>query len=198
MKRINLKQTFINGLFLALPLLAILYFGLKVVGIIEKIISPLANRVGIQHLLGELTLTIFALVILLMIFFILGILLHINVLRDINKQIEAVAYKLVPKLYKVKAFALSDDDDAFTKGWETVLLKDGDSWVPAYITEKSGEWISVFMPESPDGKSGQVKLIEAATTEYKFIDGMKLRSIIHHYGSGMIESVNNSEKQKIL
>jgi uncharacterized membrane protein len=191
MKRINFKQTFINGLFLALPVLALLYLGFKIIRIIEKLISPLANKVGVQHLLGELTLTIFALVILLIVFFILGILLHVNLLRDLNKQVEAVAYKLVPQLYKVKAFALNDESDSFSEGWETVLLKEGKNWVPAYITDASGEWISVFLPQAPDGKNGYIKLIEASSINYKVIDGMKFRSIVHHYGNGIISVKNN-------
>ena len=188
MKKFNFKQTFINGLFLALPLLTIFYIGIKIVAIVEKLIAPLAHKFDIQHLLGELTLTFFALIILLILFFILGVLLHLNLLRELNKQVEKVAYRLVPQLYKVKALAYDDDENTFSEGWKPVLLQEDESWIPAYITEENESWLTVFIPDAPSGKDGAVKLIDASSTKYKPIDGFKLRSIIHKFGNGMIET----------
>ena len=186
MKKINFKQTFINGLFLALPLLAILYIGFKFVRIIENLISPLAQKIGIQHLLGELTLTVFALIILLIFFLILGVLLHVNLLHELNKQVENVAYKLVPRLYKVKSLAYDNDDQTFSKGWKSIILKEEESWVPAFITEENEMWVTVYIPDAPDGNSGAIKMLDAASVIYKPIDGLKLHSILHGYGKGMI------------
>lgn len=187
MKKINIKQTFINGLFLALPLLAILYIGLKIVGIIEKLISPLAHKIGVQHLLGELTLTIFALIILLIFFLILGILLHANLLRELNYQLENVAYKLIPQLYKVKTLAYDNNDQTFSKGWKPIILKEEEGWVPAYITEENEIWLTVYIPDAPDGNTGAIKMLETSCAIYKSIDGLKLHSILHNFGKGMIE-----------
>lgn len=186
MKKINFKQTFINGLFLALPLLAIFYIGIKIVRIIEEIISPLAQKIGIQHLLGELTLTVFALVILLIFFLILGVLLHMNLLRELNKQLESVAYKLIPRLYKVKALTSENGEQTFSKGWKPILLKDDESWVPAYITEENETWVIVYIPDAPDGISGAIKMLDASGAIYKPIDGFKLHGILHGFGKGMI------------
>lgn len=189
MKKINIKQTFINGLFLALPMLAIFYIGFKIVRIIETLISPLAHKVGIQRLLGELTLTIFAILILLIFFLILGVLLHVNLLRELNKQVEDVAYKLIPRLYKVKALAFDDDKNTFSKGWNPILLKEDESWIPAYITEENENWITVYIPDAPDGNTGAVKILDVSSAIYKIIDGRKLHSILHNYGKGMIEVI---------
>ena len=152
MKKTDFRQTFINGLFLAIPLLAILYIGLKIVRIIEKLITPLAHKVGAQHILGQLTLTIFAIILLLILFFILGILLRVRVMKSLNKQVEEIAYKIMPKLYKLKSLAADDEE---TNGWKTVLLLDGDSWTPAYIVAKTEQWITAFLPDAPDGKIGR-------------------------------------------
>ena len=183
------KKTFVNGLFLALPALAMLYFGKKTIHTIEKIIDPLANKCGVQHLLGELTLTLFAFATLLILIFILGLLLHFRMLRNLNIQIESIAYKLVPQLYKFKAMAMDiDEDDNFPdKNWEHILLLEGDSWIPAYITEVNEQWLSVFIPNAPEGKSGSVKSILLSTAQYKIIKGKKLNSILHHYGQGLID-----------
>lgn len=187
MKQFDFRQTFINGLFLALPVLAILYLGFMVVQVIEKVIAPIAGKIGVQHLMGEITLTIFALVILIILFFILGLLLHVNILRGLNIQVESIAYKLVPQLYELKALTTDDDKASPTSGWKPVLLLEGEGWVPAYITEENEKWISVFLPESPDGKNGTVKILESGTARYKAIEGMRLLAIIHHYGKGMID-----------
>ena len=187
MKKFDFRKTFINGLFLALPVLAILYLGFRILLIIEKMIAPFAEKVGVQHLFGELTLTVFALVFLLILFFFLGVLLHINVLRNLNTQVESIAYKLVPQLYKLKSLTTDGDENAFRSGWKPVLLQEDDGWVPAYITEENEKWISVFLPESPDGSSGPIKMLKSETALYKTIDGLKLHAIIHQYGKGMIE-----------
>lgn len=79
------------------------------------------------------------------------------------------------------------DENAFRSGWKPGLLQEGDGWVPAYITKENEKWISVFLPESPDGKNGAVKMLDSGTASYKVIEGIKLHAIIHQYGKGMIE-----------
>lgn len=188
MKKINFKQTFINGLFLALPLLAILYLGIKIIRIIEKVISPIANQMGIQRLLGELTLTIFAILILLILFFILGVFLHLKLLSDLNKQVESLAYKLIPQLYKLKTFAISENEYTSETAWKTVILQEGDDWVPAYITEENEKLITFFIPDAPDGKSGAVKMMDAEKAKFHPVDGRKFHAFMRSFGKGMIDA----------
>lgn len=188
MKKFNLRQTFINGAFFALPVMALLYLGIKIVHIIEKIIAPTAQKLGIQHLLGQLTLTILAVIILLIACFVLGILLHLKMMQHINRQVENLAYKFVPQLNKLKSFALQDESVAQGNQWKTVLLQEGDSWVPACIIAKGETWTTVFFPEPPDGLSGSIKLISTTLMNYQPIDGRKFYSIIQQYGQGLLEA----------
>ena len=194
MKKIDFKQTFINGLFLAIPLLAIFYIGLKIINLIEKLITPLANKFGVHRLLGELTLTIFALIILLILIYLFGILLRLKIMNNLHKQVEGIAYKIMPQLYKIRSLATDSDGDGFSQGWRPVILEEENSWTPAYITASTEEWITVFLPEAPDGRNGQIKMLKASATRYKTVDGLKFHGMIHHYGIGMIELKNETEK----
>ena len=191
MSKTNFKQTFINGLFFALPLLGIVYLAIKILGMVETIISPAAEKLGVDRIIGEVTLVVFAIIILLIICWILGMLLQANLLRGVNKQIEEIAYKFIPQLDELKSLAADDDDNTFESGWKTVLLEEGDSWTPAYITEGNEQWLTIFLPEAPDGKSGQLKLLPASAAHYIPIDGIKFRAIVHRYGHGLIEAKNN-------
>ena len=63
---------------LAIPLAIVLYVFGRIVGIFKKIIAPLAAKMGIDRILGELTLTIFAIALIILIILLLGLLMQIQ------------------------------------------------------------------------------------------------------------------------
>ncbi|MGL6268174.1 MAG: hypothetical protein ACRC2O_09605, partial [Chitinophagaceae bacterium] len=74
-----LKRLLANGLAIAVPMGIIVYVFIKFIGIFEKLIEPVSKKFGIEKFLGELTITILAVFVLLVIIFLLGLLSKIPV-----------------------------------------------------------------------------------------------------------------------
>ena len=56
MSQFKFKTTLVRGLALGIPIAVILYVFIRILVVIEKLISPAAEAIGIQRLLGEITL----------------------------------------------------------------------------------------------------------------------------------------------
>jgi uncharacterized membrane protein len=71
-----IKKIFGKGLVLAIPFGVVVYVFIKLLGIFQKLVNPFAIRLGIERILSELTLTVFAVFLLLIFMFLLGLLMQ--------------------------------------------------------------------------------------------------------------------------
>jgi hypothetical protein len=58
----------------------------------------LANKFGVENILGELTLTFLAILLILAIIFLLGLLMQVDLIANLRQSIEALILKFVPSL----------------------------------------------------------------------------------------------------
>src|SRR4249919_1345648 len=74
-----LKTTLIRGLTLAVPLAIVGYVLIRVILIIRKLITPIATKIGIHHVLGNATLSIITVLLIILFIFGLGLLMQIRI-----------------------------------------------------------------------------------------------------------------------
>ena len=74
MSQFKFKTTLVRGLALGIPIAVILYVFIRILVVIEKLISPAAQAIGIERLLGEITLTLLALGVIMLFVLLLGFL----------------------------------------------------------------------------------------------------------------------------
>lgn len=155
------KRILGRGLALAVPLAIVLYVFMRIVGVFEKIISPIAAKMGIQKVLGELTLTIFAVILIIIIILLLGLLMQIAIVSAIRSQVEDVILKFVPSLNQLKLMAADNLDlETAENAWRPVLLytKEKAKYNPAFVVGRAKSLLRYLFATKPTLKEAKFRL----------------------------------------
>lgn len=188
MKSFSISRTIIRGLALAIPLAIIFYVFFRVIEIIEKIISPLAKKLGVMHIFGEITITILDIIVLLLMCFLLGLLVQVRAVEKFRLYIQEKILYFIPSLHHLKMMA---DDKMQTEKtedqWKAVLISQfGDYW-PAYIVEEKDDWIAYVRVEVPTAKPGKFFIAKKSEVTYVEISMSEMRHLNRHFGKGYID-----------
>jgi uncharacterized membrane protein len=180
---------------LAVPLAIILYVFIKVLVIIKKIIDPITEKLGINHLLGGATITIFAVLLIALIILLLGLLMRIKSVSNIRQRVEEMILKFVPSLNYLKLMA----DDKLDIGnshdtWKPVLLFHESSYNAAFIVEEDDSMVTLFVSKGPSLKEGDIvtaykKDIEMAPATFD-----QLTKYSREFGKGFISLIKEAKK----
>ena len=186
----SFKKIFAQGIALALPLVALAYVMIKLVGIFEKMIAPLSKKLGVERILGDLTLTIFAVFILLVLAFILGLLMQFSFVSNFSKYLEDWMLKLVPSLNHLKMVAAEKLDlENAEVNWKPVLILNGGKYSPAYIVDETEEMITLLNVKIPSNDTGDVLITKKNSISYTDISLHDMRKYNRQYGKGYISMI---------
>lgn len=190
MANFSLKQTIGRGIALALPLAILIYVFYKFLKIFEKILTPLAKKFEVDNMLGELTLTFFAVIVILLIVFLLGLLMQIDIVANIRKSVEAMILKFVPSLNHLKLMAAEklDMENAVTQ-WKPVLYLKGDQYAPAYLIEENAEWITLASVKSPTTEPGSMMIFKKSSITCKEITMKQMGDYNKAFGKGYLDLI---------
>jgi len=190
MASFSLKNTIGRGIALALPLSIVLYVIYKFIKIFEKVIAPFANKFGVEHVLGEITLTFFAVLVMLVIIFLLGLLMQIPLVRNMRLYIEGWILKFVPSLNHLKLLAVEKMDlDNATTNWKPILLLKGDQYLPAFIIEENNEWITLALAKAPSTEPKDMLIVKKSSISYKEITMKQMSDFNKQFGKGYLSVI---------
>jgi hypothetical protein len=183
----NIKRTIGRGIALALPLAIAVYVLHKFIKKFETILAPIAKKFGVDSVLGELTLTFFAVLAILAIVFILGLLMQIPLVASLRKEVESWILKFIPSLNHLKLMAAEkmDLENAATN-WKPVFLQKGDQCMPAYVIEENNDWITLALAKGPKTEPGEIMVMKKSSVSYKEITMKQMHDFNKHYGKGYI------------
>jgi hypothetical protein len=186
----QLKKTFIHGLALAIPVAVVGYVFFKIIKIFEKIIDPVASKMGIERLLGALTLSVFAIFLLLMLIIMMGLLMKLAFFVSLKKELEDIALKIFPWLNQLKVLA-ADTPDMENVGtyWKPVMVNIEKNYYPAYLIDESQTLVSFFIVKGAKPLEGEMLTTEKTLVKYYPIENQDIRAISRQYGKGMIALV---------
>ena len=195
----KLLPTIVNGILFAIPLGIVLYIFGKLLRTLEKLVGPIANMMGIQRLFGEFTLTIVAIILILLFCYVLGVLLQrASFLRMMGESVEGVAVRLIPSLSFLKSMADEKLDIQSGQAWKGILLEDDGSWLPAFLVEENEHWQTVFIPEAPKGDGGEVRIFARGSIQFKRIELSAVRSALRVYGFGLSQKLDSDQASATL
>jgi hypothetical protein len=187
-----------RGIMLAIPLAIVLYVFGRIVGIFKKIIAPLAAKMGIDRILGELTLTIFAIILIILIILLLGLLMQINAISKLKSKVEDVILMFIPSLNQLKLLAADSlDMDTSEISWRPILLyiKDKAKYNAAFIVEEDDEWLTVFVCMETSIRKGEVWVISKEKVSIIPTSYNELHRCSRAAGKGYIEIINAWNKK---
>ncbi len=187
MAAFSLKRTIGRGVALAIPLAVVGYVLMKFIDIFEKIAEPLAKKFGVDKILGEITLTIFALLIILVLIFILGLLMQIAVVASVRKELEDTILKVVPSMNQLKLMAAEKLDlENATSNWKPVLVYREEAYLPAYITEENEQWITFVLAKISASEQGDILIAKKENCSYIEINMKQMHHFTKQYGRGFL------------
>jgi uncharacterized membrane protein len=157
----RLRDLLIDGALLALPLGATAYLLYKIIGLLKKLLAPVAHLLPAGHLLGVAAVEIAAIIVLLLALVALGVFARSAPGRRIAETLEKVVLSKIPGYQIVKSIAADFAGPEGESGLRPALVSFDDNTVLGFIVEESaaGDRLTVFIPGAPSSGSGSVVLM---------------------------------------
>ena len=195
MSTFSLKKTIFNGITLAIPLGIILYVLMRIMGVLKKAITPIAEKIGIERLFGEITLTILVVFLILVLIFVCGLLMRLSIIKGFRSYIEGMIIRVVPSLNHLKLIAAEKlDVQSEALQWKPILLwrKNEEEYVSAYLIEETNDWIIIAITNMPSTEPGQVLITKKSVVTYKEITMTELQEHNKLFGKGYLSLIDTN------
>jgi hypothetical protein len=184
----------IRGIALALPLAVVFYVLLRLIGILEKVITPVARKAGITTLLGDATITIIAILCICILVFLFGLLMQLAFIAAFRVYLQDWIIKLIPSLNQLKLIAAEQlEVDNAINLWKPVLLKNEDHFTPAFIIEETKEWITYVSVKPPSTKPDELFITKKELVQYREISMKQMIQGNKQFGKGYLTVIENSK-----
>lgn len=163
----RLRDLLADGVLLALPLGAAAFLLVKVIGLLKKLLLPVAHLLPNGHLLGIAFIEIAAVIVLLLALLLLGVLARSLPGRRIAASIERVVLSKVPGYLVVKNVVVDVANVAGESDLRPALVTFDDNAVLGFVVEESADaaMFTVFLPGAPGAATGSVVLVPRARVQ---------------------------------
>ena len=167
-----------------LPMILLLLVFEKALKIIQALILPLKAHLPDLNILGIGFLSLVSLVLILLICYLAGFIAERKHVKSFIAMLEDKLLIFIPGYALMKSRA-SESIGKTDDEWSVVLIDEADEWKFGIEVEQQADgYCSVFFPEPPDGKSGEMKLIHASKLKRSKVPVSELLNIVRKYGQG--------------
>ncbi len=187
---LSFKSVFVKGITLALPVGVILYIFIKMIGIFHQVIEPLAKKLGIERLLGELTFIVIDILAIILLILILGLFMQLKSIAKFGQNMEETVIKVIPSLNYLKMMAaekLALEDTQVQ--WKPVLLHKRGNYFPAYIIEEKADFITWCYTKVPGTEPNFLVISPKNDISYTPITLKEMESYNSKFGKGYIDLI---------
>jgi uncharacterized membrane protein len=170
-------------LFLFPIMLLIFIFG-KAIKIVQSIILPIKTHLPAERIFGIGILSLISLILILLVCYIAGMLTESKKVKSFLSLLENNLLIFIPGYAMIKSGArdaIGDNDNE----WKVVMIAEDDEWKFGIEVDKQPDGYStIFFPEPPDAKSGEMKMIHESKLKRINLPVSKLVNVIRNYGRG--------------
>lgn len=158
---VKIRDLLAEGLLLALPLGAVIYFVHKVIGLLSKLLIPIAHLLPNGRWFGIAGIEIAALILLLVGLIGLGAFARSKLGRKINQVIEDVLLSKLPFYLMIKNIITDVTNTESATDLQPALVSFDDNTVLGFIVEEAEDKLmyTVFIPGAPGAANGSVMLM---------------------------------------
>jgi len=151
------KTTIVGGILFLVPLIVLLAILGRAHAIISKFVTPLADRIPIESVLGFETPKLLAIATIVLFCFLAGLFAKTDRARKAVDWVEATILSKVPGYSFIKSMSESMIGIEKEHGQEIVLARIEDAWQIAFLIERLEHGhVAVFVPGAPSPWSGAV------------------------------------------
>jgi uncharacterized membrane protein len=189
-----LKTTIVGGLLFLLPVALVLVILGYAVRLAAKVVQPISNtfhldRLGVVGGVGSVT--VLAVLMLIIISFVAGILARTIVGRRITRWFEGSLLAGFPQYQLVKSMAEGLAQVESANGVRPALVSIEGGWQIGYLLELLGNgWVVVFLPQAPTPMSGNVMYFPADRVRPLSITMLQAMAIVKRIGVGSGEALH--------
>ena len=157
----KIRDLLADGLLLALPLGAAAFLLHKVIGLLSKLLIPVAHLLPNGRWFGIAGIELAAFVALLLVLLLLGMFARSALGRRIASTIETVVLSKIPGYLIVKNIAADLTNVDTASDMRPALVSFDDNTVLGFIVEQSadGSMFTAFIPSAPGAATGSVVLV---------------------------------------
>ncbi len=167
-----------------LPLMLILFLLERAFVLVRNLIQPLKSFLPEESIFGIGMLSFLALFAILLICYFAGMRAEQKNLKSYLPFFENNILVFIPGYNLLKSSA-NEALGEINDGWKSVLIGENDEWrLGVEVDHQPNGYSTVFFPEPPDAKSGEMKLIQSKKLIRLNIPASKLVMIIRKYGHG--------------
>lgn len=180
-----IKTTIIGGLIFLIPFVLVVVVVGKAVQIMRGIAGPLQNLISINSIAGISLINLIAIILVILICFIAGLLARSSAGKRSFVWVDSRLITLIPGYSLIKGFTASVEKDKEKNQLKPVLVKFDDvSQLGFEIQRLNNGTVAVFLPDSPDARTGTVVYITNDRVELLDIDFSTAFRILRSLGHG--------------
>ena len=185
-----LKMTLLGGVMFLVPVAVVLVVLKHAMGFAGKVAKPIAAQFPQAEVAGIAVATLVAALILLLIAFGAGLLARTPTGRRITHWFEESLLGGLPQYRMVKSMAEGLAQIEGGHGMHPVLVLIDEGWQLAYrLEELPGEWVAVFVPQSPTPMSGSVMYVAAHRVRPLQISMAEAMKLVKSVGVGSAQAL---------
>jgi len=156
-----LRDRLIDGLLLALPLIAVVYLLAHLWSALRRLLEPLAVLAPQGRWLGIAAIDIIAIAALLVVLAALGVFARSGAGRALAESLERLVLRKIPGFLLFKSIAAGFTGEERETGFAPALVAFDDNTVLGFVVEQAvGEdTMTVFVPSAPTPAAGSVVLV---------------------------------------
>lgn len=188
------KVTIIGGALLLIPLFVLIVVLLKAGSLIKRVVIPIAHRLPVQ-IPGIGKETLLTILILLLLCFLAGILMHTGIAQRFKRILEDDILVHIPGYSYLQALSTDKLTHSHTATWKpaTVLI-DGNE-VICFVVDETEHYCSIFFPSAPTPSSGTICAREKQDVRYLPISVSETIIMLRRLGKGSaaaLEKIRNT------
>jgi len=179
----------IAGFLFLMPVYVVLVVATKAWTSLASVGTGLAKMFGLKAIMGVGASTVLSGVLLIVIWFACGLLVHVSFVNRFGKTIENWLAKYIPGYATYRTMAEEKlQGAAKTIPYTSALMRQQDLWQPVYVVEQDdeGDYV-VFVPSVPDTSTGTIVL--ATQRDLRFVPSLSathLDASLKKFGVGLL------------
>ncbi len=183
-----IKDTLTGGILFLIPLIVLYSLYKKAHELVSKIAKPILHMLP-ETMFGIEREKVFLVITLLLVCFLSGLLFRTTVVKNMMANLEVKLFSKIPGYSMMKAVTVDTLGDDLKHNMNSVLIKEGDSWMMGFLVEEANGLCTVFIPEAPGYTSGDVRIIQDSEVKKLTISTRDAVKILKGYGLGAIALV---------
>lgn len=157
----SIRETIISGIILFIPIFILIAIFEKIYGVLSGFGKSLASTLGLKSVAGISTEPILTTFLLIIIFYLSGLLVHYAFITKAKEWIENSVLIYIPNYSKYKAKMMSKLHPVADER-QPALVDINGHLKPCLIVSSSDSKSVIFLPSCPDTDIGEVLIVESS------------------------------------